>query len=141
MCLANLGGSSHVLMIEQGRHCGLPEYYRTCTYCEGCICIWLSDWHSGNALASYRCHPGSIPALACQMIMWTQSQTGEFPPGTPFSSHTMTIRTQTSVSTSMLNISCITCFVHTKHVYLVELFKSSDETIFKRLEVVILISR
>ena len=56
------------------------------------------------------------PALACEMIMWSQSQTGGFPPGTPVSSHTKTTGTQTSVPTSMLNISCITCFVHTKHV-------------------------
>ena len=39
------------------------------------------------------------------------SQTGEFPPGTPDSSHTKTIRTQTSVPTSMISVSCITCFV------------------------------
>ena len=36
-CLANVRGSSHELMIEQGRHYGLPEEYRTCPYCEGCI--------------------------------------------------------------------------------------------------------
>jgi len=35
--LANFRGSSHELMIEQGRHYGLPEDYRTCPYCEGCI--------------------------------------------------------------------------------------------------------
>ena len=29
--------SSHESMIEQGRHYGLPEEYRTCPYCEGCI--------------------------------------------------------------------------------------------------------
>ena len=29
-CLANCRGSSHDLMIEQGIHYGLPEYYRTC---------------------------------------------------------------------------------------------------------------
>ena len=43
--------------------------------------------------------------------MWLPSQTGGIPPGTPVSSHTKTIRTQTSVPTSMINISCITCFV------------------------------
>jgi len=36
-CLPNVRGSSHDLMIEQGRHYGLPEGYRTCPYCEGCI--------------------------------------------------------------------------------------------------------
>ena len=48
---------------------------------------------------------------ACEMVMWSPSQTGGFPPGTPVSSHTKTTRTQTSVPTSMINISCITCFV------------------------------
>ena len=51
------------------------------------------------------------PASACEMVMWSPSQTGGFPPGTPVSSHTKTIRTQTSMPTSMINISCITCFV------------------------------
>ena len=36
-CLAHFRGSSHELMIKQGRHYGLPEEYRTCPYCEGCI--------------------------------------------------------------------------------------------------------
>ena len=36
-CLANVRGSSHELMIKQGRHYGLPEEYRTCPYWEGCI--------------------------------------------------------------------------------------------------------
>ena len=47
----------------------------------------------------------------CEMVMWSPSQTGGFPPGTPVSSHTKTIQTQSSVPTSMINISCITCFV------------------------------
>ena len=51
------------------------------------------------------------PASACEMVMWSPSQRGGFPPGTPVSSHTKTIRTQTSVPTSMINISYITCFV------------------------------
>ena len=50
-------------------------------------------------------------ASACEMIMRSPSQTGGFPPGTPVSSHTKTIRTQTSVPTSIINISCMTCFV------------------------------
>ena len=50
-------------------------------------------------------------ASACEMGMWSPRQTGGFHPGTPVSSHTKTIRTQTSVPTSMINISCITCFV------------------------------
>ena len=50
-------------------------------------------------------------ASACEMVMWSPSQTGGFPPGTPVSSHTKTTRTQTPVSTSMINVSCITCFV------------------------------
>jgi len=36
-CLAIFSDSSHELMIEQGRHYGLHEDYRTCTYCEGSI--------------------------------------------------------------------------------------------------------
>ena len=51
------------------------------------------------------------PASACEMFMWSPSRTGGFPPGTPVSSQTKTIRTQTSVPTSMINRSCITCFV------------------------------
>ena len=51
------------------------------------------------------------PASACEMVMWSPSQTAGFPQGTPVSSHTKTIRTHTSVPTSMINISCITCFV------------------------------
>ena len=45
---------------------------------------------------------GRYPASACEMVMWSPSQTGVFPPGTPVSSHTKTIRTQTSVPTSMM---------------------------------------
>ena len=67
---------------------------------------------SVNTLASHRCDPGTIPDIStCEMVMWSQSQTGGFPPGTQVSSHTKTIRTQTSLPTSMINISCITCFV------------------------------
>ena len=51
------------------------------------------------------------PVSECEMVMWSPSQTGGFPLGTPVSSHTKTIRTQTSVPTSMINISCMTCFV------------------------------
>ena len=51
------------------------------------------------------------PASACEMVMWSPSQTGGLPPGTPVSPYTKTIRMQTSVPTSMINISCITCFV------------------------------
>ena len=50
--------------------------------------------------------------LACEIVMWSPSQTGWFPPGTPVSSHTKTIRTQTSVPKSMISISCRTCFVN-----------------------------
>ena len=50
--------------------------------------------------------------LACEIVMWSPSQTGGFPPDTPVSSHTKTIRTHTSVTTSMINISCRTCFVN-----------------------------
>jgi len=39
------------------------------------------------------------------------SQTVGFLPGTAVSSHTKTIRIQTSVTTSMINIGCKTCFV------------------------------
>jgi len=42
---------------------------------------------------------------------WSPSQTDGFPPGTLVSYHMKTIRTQTSVPTSMINISCITCFI------------------------------
>ena len=55
--------------------------------------------------------PVRYPASACEIVRWSPSQTGGFPPGTPGSSHTKTIRTQTSVPTSMVNISGITCFV------------------------------
>ena len=48
---------------------------------------------------------------ACEIVRWSPSQTGGFPPGTPGSSHTTTIRKQTSVPTNMVNISGITCFV------------------------------
>ena len=53
------------------------------------------------------CDPGSIPSVG----MWdghvvTKSDRW-VSPGTQFSSHTKTIRTQTSVPTSMVNISCI----------------------------------
>ena len=75
------------------------------------IAIRLSGWRSDNTLASHRCDPVSIPASACEMVMWSQSQTGGFPPGTPVSSHTHTTETQTSAPTSMINISCITCSV------------------------------
>ena len=51
------------------------------------------------------------PTSACEMVMWSPSQTGGFSPGTPVSSHMKTIRTQSSVPTSIINISCITCFV------------------------------
>ena len=51
------------------------------------------------------------PASACEMVMWSPSQTVGFSPGTPVSSHTKTIRKQTSMPTSMIYISCITCFV------------------------------
>ena len=39
----------------------------------------LSGWRSGNALASHRCNPGSIPSIgmwdghvrwSCEMVMW-----------------------------------------------------------------------
>ena len=50
--------------------------------------------------------------LACEIAMWSPSQTGWFPPGTPVSSHTKIIRTQTSVPKSMIHISCRTCFVN-----------------------------
>ena len=39
-----------------------------------------------------------------EMVMWSPSQTGGFPPGTPVSSHMKTIRTQTLVPTSMINM-------------------------------------
>ena len=51
------------------------------------------------------------PASACEMVMWSPSQTGGFPPGTPVSSYTKTTRTHTSVPTSMIYITCITCFI------------------------------
>jgi len=69
----------------------------------------LSGWRSVNALAA--AIQVRYPASAFEMVMWSPSQTGGFPPGTPVSSHTKNIRTQTSVPTSMINISCITGFV------------------------------
>ena len=49
----------------------------------------------------------SFKVILKKMVMWSPSQTGGFPPGT----HMKTIKTQTSVPTSMIYISCITCFV------------------------------
>ena len=40
-------------------------------------------------------------ASACEMVMWSPSQTGGLPPSTPVSSHMKTIRTQTSMPTRM----------------------------------------
>ena len=57
----------------------------------------LSDWRSGKALASNHCDKGSIPGVECEMVMWSPSQTGGFPPGTPVSSHTKTTGTKTSL--------------------------------------------
>ena len=51
------------------------------------------------------------PESACEMVVWSPSQTGGFPPGTQLSSQMKTTGMQTSVPTSMINISCITCFV------------------------------
>ena len=51
------------------------------------------------------------PASACGVVMWSSIQTVGFPPGTAVSSHTKTTGTQTSVPTSMINISRIICFV------------------------------
>ena len=36
-CLASFRSSSHSLMIEKGRHFGIPREFRTCFYCENCI--------------------------------------------------------------------------------------------------------
>ena len=41
------------------------------------------------------------------MVMWSPSQTVGFPLGTTVTSHTIV----TSVPTSIINISCITCFI------------------------------
>ena len=74
---------------------------------------------------TYGCLPGTVlthspltaatrvwyPVCACEMVLWSSSQTGGFPPGTPVSSNTKTIQTQTSVPTSMINISCCLLFV------------------------------
>ena len=50
-------------------------------------------------------------ASACEMVMWSPSQTGGFHPGTPVSSHKKTTETQTSGKTSTSNLTCITCFI------------------------------
>ena len=73
------------------------------------ICINMSDCLAGAVLTHSPLTAATrvrYPASACEMVMWSPSQTGGFPPGTPVSSHTMTIRTQTSVPTSMINIKC-----------------------------------
>ena len=36
-CLAAFRSSSHPLMIEMGRHLGIPRDYRVCLYCEGVV--------------------------------------------------------------------------------------------------------
>ena len=51
----------------------------------------LSDWRSRNKLASHRYDPGLIPASACEIVMWSSSQTGVFSSGTPVSFHTKAI--------------------------------------------------
>ena len=49
------------------------------------------------------------PSSSREMVIWSPSQAGGFPPGTPVSSHTKT--TRTSVPTGMIDISCLTSFV------------------------------
>ena len=72
---------------------------------------WLSGWRSLTHSPLFAATRVRNLASACEMVMWSPSQTGRFPPGTPVSSHTNTIQTQTSVPMSMINISCITCFI------------------------------
>ena len=62
----------------------------------------LSDWGSGKALASHCCNPGLIPGVACEMVIWSPSWAGRFPPGTLVSSHMRTTQTQSSVPTYMI---------------------------------------
>ena len=63
--------------------------------CNTCCSVekLLFDWHCGSSCPSYCCDPGSIPGVACEMVMWSPSQAGGFPPGTPVSFHTNTTRT------------------------------------------------
>ena len=89
--------------------------------CKQCGQNWQVSHHTHWILSS--CLAGAVltdspviaatqvryPTSACEMVIWSPSQTGGFPPGTLVSSHTKTIRTQSP--TSMINISCITCFV------------------------------
>ena len=46
------------------------------------------------------------------MVMWLPSRAGGLPPGTSVASHTRTTRTQTSVPTSMIYISCMDLFLN-----------------------------
>ena len=70
-----------------------------------------AGWRSVNAPASHRCDTGSITDVGLRDGHLVIKSVGGFPPGTPISSHTKTTGTQTSVSTSTINISYITCFV------------------------------
>ena len=54
--------------------------------------------------------------------MWSPTQTGGFPPGTPVSSHTKTTGTQTSVPTSMIDISCLTFLTLLLYKFVIKLF-------------------
>ena len=36
-CIANFRCASHTLMVERGRHYGIPKEYRRCPYCETSI--------------------------------------------------------------------------------------------------------
>ena len=42
----------------------------------------MFDWHNGTVLVSHCCDQNSIPGVACEMIRWSLSRAGGFPPGT-----------------------------------------------------------
>ena len=54
----------------------------------------LSGWRSGITLGSPAATRVQYSASAGEMVMWSPSQTGGFPLGTPVSSHTKTTQTK-----------------------------------------------
>ena len=71
---------------------------------KGCISpyVWLQEEYISERIESTSLFNNLFNIH--EMVMWSPSQTGGFPPGTPVSSHMKTIRTQTLVPTSMINM-------------------------------------
>ena len=67
-------------------------------------------WHSGNALASHSCDPGSIPGFGMQNAHVVTKLDKLVLSGTSVSFHTKTTGRQTSTNEHH-SIRCVTCFV------------------------------